>query len=287
MSSGKRGKGLSGFKYAQEGVLHCFRTQAHMRLHFFILVAVLLSGLLLNLQAHDMLVLVFAITLVIVTEMFNTAFEAVVNMVTEQYSPAAKLAKDVAAGAVLVAAMNAVIAGALIFFGAKQLDSIQKGFQKGVTPDVSQVIVIGIVVLALIVIISKLVSRTGSPWHGGIISGHSAIGFLLAMVVFFTAHNPVAAFLSILLAVLVAQSRVEAGVHSVQEVILGAVLAILLTSLVYWIMPKARLLMNSRRPLHAQLYRGRASEFTRIDAMPAIKGAVRASNSTCVCTHTV
>ena len=258
-----------------------------MRFHFYILVAVLLSGLLLNLLARDMLVLVFAITLVIVTEMFNTAFEAVVNMVTEQYSPAAKLAKDVAAGAVLVSAMNAVIAGTLIFFGGQRLDSIQKGLQKNVTPDVSQVIVIGIVVLALLVIISKLLSRTGSPWHGGIISGHSAIGFLLAMVVFFTAHNPVAAFLSILLAVLVAQSRVEAGVHSVQEVILGAVLAILLTSLVYRVMPKLRAIMSSHRPVQAQLNNSVQRRNIGSVELSEIKGVIRAANSTGVCTYTV
>lgn len=252
MASGRK-RGWSSFKYAQEGILHCFRTQKHMRFHFYILVAVLLSGLLFNLPMHEMLVLVFSITLVVVSEMFNTAIEAVVNMITEQYSPAAKLAKDVAAGAVLVAAMNAMIAGILIFFGEKRLDLIQQGFKKEVAPDVTQVVVVGIVVLALIVIISKLLSKTGTPWHGGIISGHSAVGFLLAMVIFFTAHNPVAAFLAILLATLVAQSRVEAGVHSIQEVVLGAALAILLTSLVYWIMPKIRGYMGSHTAVHAQL----------------------------------
>ena len=249
MASGSRGKGLSSFKFAQEGVLHCFRTQPHMRFHFIILVCVLLSGLLLALPARDMLVLTFAIALVIVAEMLNTAIEAVVNMITEQYSPAAKMAKDVAAGAVLVAAMNDVIAGIIIFFGQMRLEAMQKSFEKDVIPDLTQVLVIGIVVLALIVIISKLLSKTGSPWHGGIISGHSAIGFLLAMIVFFTAHNPVAAFISIMLAVLVAQSRVEAGVHSIQEVIMGAVLAIFLTSLVYWVMPKVRTFVFTHRSM--------------------------------------
>jgi diacylglycerol kinase (ATP) len=231
---------LSGLKYAQEGILHCFRTQRHMRYHCYILVAVLLSGLLLNLGSRDMLALVFAITLVIVAEMFNTAIEAVVDMVTEHYNPIAKLAKDVSAGAVLLSAMNAIIAGVLIFFRQDKLIEIQAGLHQDIPHDVTRIIVVGIVVLALIVIMSKLLSDTGSPWHGGIISGHSAVGFLLAMLIFFIAHNPVVAFLAILLAILVAQSRVEAGVHSIQEVILGAVLAILLTSLVYWIMPKIR-----------------------------------------------
>src|SRR5215831_1156205 len=119
-----RKNGLSGFRYAQEGILHCFRTQPHMRFHFVTLAAVLLSGMLLNLDNRDMLVLVFAITLVIVAEMFNTAVEAIVDMITENYNPAAKLAKDVAAGAVLLSAMNAVIAGVLIFFGQKRLGEI-------------------------------------------------------------------------------------------------------------------------------------------------------------------
>ena len=234
---------FSGFRYAQEGVLHVFRTQPHMRYHFYILVAVLLSGLLLNLNNNDMLALVFAITLVIVSEMFNTAIEHVVDMVTETYNPVAKLAKDVAAGAVLLASMNAVIAGVLIFFGHDKLLTIQQAMAKELEPDGLRVVFVGIVLLALVVVISKLLSDTGSPWHGGIISGHSAIGFLLAMVICFTANNSMVAFLAILLAILVAQSRVEAGVHSLQEVVLGAVLAILLTSLVYWVMPWVRVHM--------------------------------------------
>lgn len=239
MRSSRR-NGLTGFRYAQEGVLHCFRTQPHMRFHFYTLIAVLLSGMLLNLDNRDMLVLVFAITLVIVSEMFNTAVEAIVDMITENYNPAAKLAKDVAAGAVLLCAMNAVIAGVLIFFGQKRLSEIQMRMGNNLPPDVTRFVVVGIVLLTLVVIISKLISDTGTPWRGGIISGHSAIGFLLAMTIFFTARNTAVAFLAILLAILVAQSRVEAGIHSLREVVLGAVLAILLTSLVYWVMPRVR-----------------------------------------------
>lgn len=204
------------------------------------LVLVLLSGLLLNLDNRDMLVLLFAITLVLVAEMFNTAVEAVVDMITENYSPMAKLAKDVAAGAVLLAAMNAVVAAVLIFFGQQRLIKVQTRIHADFAPAVSTVIVIGLVLLTLVIIMSKLLSNTGTPWHGGVISGHSAIGFLLAMTIFFTAHNSGVAFLAVLLALLVAQSRVEAGVHSVREVVLGAVLAIFLTAVVFRLMPSIR-----------------------------------------------
>ena len=181
---------LSGFKHAQEGILHCFRTQPHMRFHFYTLVAVLLSGLLLNLDNRDMIVLLFAITLVIVAEMLNTAVEAVIDLVVECYNPIAKMAKDVAAGAVLIAAANALIAGVLIFFGQKRLTIIQERMQQNMAPDITRVVIVGVVTLALIVVISKLLSNTGSPWHGGIISGHSAVGFLLAMTIFLEAVSP-------------------------------------------------------------------------------------------------
>ena len=125
---------LSGFKHAQEGILHCFRTQPHMRFHFYTLVAVLLSGLLLDLDNRDMLVLIFAITLVIVAEMMNTAVEAVIDLVVECYNPIAKVAKDVAAGAVLIAAANALIAGVLIFFGQKAPDRYSGADAAGYLP---------------------------------------------------------------------------------------------------------------------------------------------------------
>lgn len=212
------------------------------------LVVVLLSGLLLNFDNHEMLALLFSITLVIVAEMFNTVVEVIVDMITDGYRPAAKLAKDVAAGAVLVAAMNATLAGVLIFFGRQHLTDIQDQMHRNLPPDITKVAIIGVVSLALIVIISKLITNTGTPFQGGIISGHSAIGFLLAMTILFTANNPAIAFLAILLAVLVAQSRIEAGFHSLREVILGAVLAILLTGLVYRGLPLLKTFFPSKSP---------------------------------------
>ena len=231
---------LSGFKYAQEGILHCFRTQMHMRFHFIMLVFVLLAGLAMKLEARDMLSITFATTLVIVMEMVNTAIEKLVDLIADSYNPVAKLVKDVSAAAVLLAALNAVFAGVLIFFSAGHMTEVQDSIAKQLSSDVMRVVIVGLVLLTLVVIISKLLSKTGTPWHGGIISGHSAIGFLLAMTIFFTTTNTLIAFLAILLAILVAQSRVEAGVHSIREVIFGAMLAILLTALVYRVLPSVQ-----------------------------------------------
>ncbi len=226
-----------------------------MQFHFLMLVLVLTSGLLLALDTRDMLALLFCISLVIVTEMVNTAVETVVDMISQAYHPLAKLAKDVAAGSVLIASANAVIAGLLIFFGNERIQKIKLGVPFR-PPEVTIVLVVGILVLTMTVVMSKLLAgRTNTGlWHGGVISGHSAIGFFLAMTIIFTANNTFVAILALLMAVIIAQSRVEAGVHSVQEVVFGAVIAIFLTSSLYWFMPYARgmLLKVNSQPRAAQ-----------------------------------
>src|SRR5256885_6347455 len=106
---------FDSFRYALDGILHGFRSQRHMRFHFCIAALALLAGVIYGLNATELLVLTFAISLVIIAELFNTAIEAVVDLVTTTYHPLAKYAKDVAAGAVLIAALNACVVGLLLF----------------------------------------------------------------------------------------------------------------------------------------------------------------------------
>jgi membrane-associated phospholipid phosphatase len=89
---------------------------------------------------------------------------------------------------------------------------------------------------------SKLVTGRSNAgiWHGGVVSGHSAVGFFLAMTILFSSGNTFVAILALLMALIIAQSRVEAGVHSIQEVVLGAAVAIFLTTSVYYFMPVVR-----------------------------------------------
>jgi len=254
----RRKRPQDSFKYAGEGILHCFRTQRHMQFHFVMLVLVLSSGLLLGLDTRDMLILLFCISLVIITEMLNTACESIVDTATETYHPMAKLAKDVAAGAVLVASANALIAGVLILFGSQPIRNLGKGMEMPVRPpDVTVIVVVGVLVLTVGVIMSKLLTGRSNAglFRGGVISGHSAIGFFLAMTIIFSSGNRFIGLLALLLAVIVAQSRVEAGIHSVQEVVLGGLIAVFLTASVYWLMPMARqaLLRRSERPARAVL----------------------------------
>lgn len=221
---------LDSFRHAVEGVAHTFRTQRHMRIHFVTVVLVLGAGLLYRLPRTEMLVLLFTVSLVLVTEMFNTAVEAVVDMITQSYHPAAKFAKDIAAGAVLIAAINAVVVGLILFFGSGQPQEVRNRLRQ--PPDL-YVFITALLLLLILVLLAKIIGRRGTLLYGGIVSGHSAIAFFLATTIIFIADNVFAAVLAVLLALLVAQSRVEARVHTLQEVVIGAVLALFLTAGIY------------------------------------------------------
>lgn len=227
-------KQVDSFRYAFEGVLHVFRTQKHMRFHFYTVVAVLALGLMFKLEVSQMLILLFTISLVLVAEMFNSAVEALVDMITQQYHPLAKFAKDIAAGAVLIATMNAIIVGAILFLRQRSLEDIGRKLNSPPPTGWSTVtLIIGGVLLFITMIIGKVLGGRGAVWHGGLVSGHSAVGFFLAITIIVVSPNLLTAVLAITLAALIAQSRVEAGIHSLQEVTIGAVLGMLIAGLIY------------------------------------------------------
>lgn len=230
---------LNGFKYAMEGVAHVFRTQRHMRFHFLVLVLVLLVSLVSQRNRVEVMVLLFTVTLVLMAEMFNTAIEAVVDLVTQTYHPLAKFAKDIAAGAVLITVVNAFIVGFLLFFGGSDWPDITLPLGS-IEPKWQTIMAIASVLLGVLVIMWKVGGRKGKLWKGGVCSAHTAVGFFGCMSIFFLSQSLAAALIAFMMAVLIAQSRVEAKIHTLKEVITGAVLAILLSSAVYWFIAPGR-----------------------------------------------
>ena len=104
------------FNAAIEGILYTFKSERNMKIHYFLAVAVLIISLFFDLTKVEMLLLTFAISLVVISEMFNTAIEKTIDMITEEYNPLAKIAKDVAAGGVLIATLNSVVVGYILFY---------------------------------------------------------------------------------------------------------------------------------------------------------------------------
>ena len=105
---------LRSINDALSGIKHCLLTQRNIKIHLQ-LGLVLLASWLLGLSRLEFAVVIFAIALVLTAEMFNTAVEEAIDLYVKTYSTGARLAKHVAAGAVLTAAICAVVIGLLIF----------------------------------------------------------------------------------------------------------------------------------------------------------------------------
>ncbi|MGG1617776.1 diacylglycerol kinase family protein [Paenibacillus sp. NRS-1782] len=104
------------FRYAAEGVMYALRTQLNMRIHVVMAFLVIAVGSSLRISRLDWLFVSMAIAMVIVAELINTAVEAAIDLISPDIHPLAKAAKDTAAGAVLLAAVFAVIIGIFVFY---------------------------------------------------------------------------------------------------------------------------------------------------------------------------
>ena len=105
------------FKYAWRGIVYTTRKEIHMRFHLSASVLALLLGYGLGITLMEYLILLITIFFVLVSEMINTSLEISVDLVTKEKKPRAMLAKDVAAGSVFLASINALIVGYFLFFG--------------------------------------------------------------------------------------------------------------------------------------------------------------------------
>lgn len=210
------------FNHAFDGIVHTTRTQPNMRTHVVVAIVVLLAALLLRLDRFYVIALIVAIALVLALELLNTAVEAIVDMMTQAHHPLAKTAKDAAAGAVLVASIAAVVIGYLIFYAGLRSGGQRVFSALQAVPSNTALIVLAIV--ALLTIFTKAWFGRGSALRGGAVSGHSALAFTVATLLAAFYQQPLAAILGYFVAFLVAQSRVEAKIHTSIEAAAGAVL---------------------------------------------------------------
>ena len=225
---------LQSFNFAIEGVIHVLRTQRNMRLHFAAAVAVIVVAVAVGVSKIELSVLLISIAFVLVAEMINTAVEGAIDAATTSFDPMAKLAKDIAAGAVLIASVNAVAVGYLVFAG-KAADKTADVLDR-VRSAPAQITLVALVLTVIIVIATKAWTGRGTPLRGGLPSGHAAVafaGWMAATYIVNDSHRFVVSALTFIMALLVAQTRVESGVHSALEVAYGGALGALVTLSVF------------------------------------------------------
>lgn len=115
MNEQKKNPLYKSFGYAFEGIFTGIKKERNMKIHCMAMVLVIIAGIILRLPAYKWCICLILFGLIMALELVNTAVEAVVDLVTEERKPLAKIAKDTAAGAVLIAAVMAAITGLILF----------------------------------------------------------------------------------------------------------------------------------------------------------------------------
>lgn len=224
-------KVVDSFNYAIEGIIYAVRTQRNMRIHMVVTLLVLTACFFYNLSKGEILILTLSITLVVFAELINTSIESTIDIISNHYHPLAKIAKNTAAGAVLVTAINAIFVGYLIFWD--KLSVITFEVVNKVRHTNSYMVFLILIILCIITIIIKAIFGEGTPLRGGMPSGHSAISFSIATIISLLTVDPAVMLLSYILALIVAQSRVDSNVHSILEVFVGALFGVFITILIF------------------------------------------------------
>ncbi len=221
---------IDSLNCAIDGVLYATGTQKHMRNHFLTALAVLIGSLFLKVTPVEFMLLAISISFVLFAELMNTAIEVVVDMVTTDFHPMARIAKDVAAGSVLLSVAGALVTGYLIL--SHYLFPKYKEFLAMIGSPTEMAALVSLLAVIIVAVILKALSGRGSYLHGGFISGHAAVAFSIATLVTLSTQDPLTSLLTIGLAVMVSHSRLLMKIHSQREIVLGAVTGTSLTLLV-------------------------------------------------------
>jgi diacylglycerol kinase (ATP) len=224
-------KWIVSANHAIEGILHAAKTQRHMRYHLYAAMLLLLVSFALGVSGTEFVVLITLAVLVISVEMLNTAVEIITDILFKEYDQRAKIIKDTAAGAVLITALGAALIGYIVL-----IERVKKYFDSGLyvaKHTESDVAVVALLAVLILVVITKAFFGRGEPLRGGMPSGHAAVAFSIWISVTMTTESFLPSLLVFIMAVLIAQSRVYVGIHRPIEVILGALLGIAVTFLLF------------------------------------------------------
>jgi diacylglycerol kinase (ATP) len=226
---------LESFNWAIEGIVWGLRHQRNMRIHIAMAVLVIVAGLALSVTRFELLILFAAITFVVVAEMINTTVEHLIDLIVDQSSPGAKIAKDVAAGTVLIASLNALAVAYLVFYD--RIVSLPYQFFRRLRMSPVDLTVVTLALVAILVIVLKAAVGKGTALRGGWPSGHAAVAFggwvAVTAIATRTAYAVPISMVGLIMAFLTAQSRVQTGIHTALEVIAGALLGIVVTTVVF------------------------------------------------------
>jgi diacylglycerol kinase (ATP) len=223
---------------AVNGIIYAATTQRNIRIQLVLAVIIMMLSLFYGLNTTEFLCLVFAVFMVIFAEMINTAIETVVDLFVDVYHPKAKIAKDVAAGAVVLAACNALVVGYFIFFNKENIKAISDSIFNNMVKSPTHLAFVAIL-LVIIAVIAIKASCSRKKQRGELIkegfvpSGQTAIAFAALTAIWINSRDIITFSLALVLSVLIAGNRLYNNARTKAEVAFGACMGILIVILVY------------------------------------------------------
>jgi len=218
------------FQYAVAGLVYALKTQRNVRIHFMAAIIVLGAGQYFRVSSRDFVLLFFAITLVLMAELFNTALEKAVDLFVQEYSHLAKVAKDAAAGAVLVTALNALVVGCVVFYPRLA----------GIAPGADRAKGVPLLVTLAAFMLVFLLNLAGKAWASGdnvkgswLPGGRTALAFAGGTALTLLTGDLLAATIALFLVLLAAYGGPGPESRTLAGFISGALLGILVTLAVF------------------------------------------------------
>lgn len=227
---------MDALKNAMNGLIYAITTQSNIKKQLIIAVIVMILSLFYNFTTTEFLCLTFAVVLVIFAEMINTAIETLVDLYTDLYHPKAKIAKDVGAGAVLLMSINSVIVAYFLFLRNTDITKFGESIFYNMIKSPIDLAFVGITLTAIIMlgIIAYTTSKKKKDNKNSFIpSGQSAIVCAILTAIGVNTKDLLIFVLSIILAIMVLENKIENKKKSLAEVIFGAFMGFLIVLLVY------------------------------------------------------
>lgn len=223
---------------ATNGIIYSATTQRNIRIQLVLAVIVMVLSLFYGLNTVEFLCLLFAVFMVIFAELINTAIETVVDLFVDVYHPKAKISKDVAAGAVVLAACNALVVGYFIFFKEENLKAISDSIFNNMVKSPMHLAFVAIMLVVIAVIsmkagCSKKTERGELVKEGFVPSGQSAIAFAVLTAIWLNSKDIVTFTLALILSILVVENRVGSNARTKAEIVFGACMGVLIVLLIY------------------------------------------------------
>lgn len=227
---------IDAIKNALNGLIYAITTQSNIKKQLVIASIVMILSLFFDYTTTEFLCLVFAVVLVIFSEMCNTAIETLVDLYTDLYHPKAKIAKDLGAGCVLLMSINSIIVAYFLFFRKIDISKIGESIFYNLIKSPVDLAFVGMVLTAIVIIAIIAYATTRKKENGSkvfIPSGQSALASAILTLIGLNTRNILVFTLSVFLALMVLENRIESKKKTYAEIIFGLCMGGLIILIVY------------------------------------------------------